>query len=402
MPLIAWIILYAAFSIGIYDNLLGIVTPKLQAAFVIDYKQVSFLMSLMTIGPFVGSLLGGDIAKRFPARNLLIIYVSLMLAFMLLVVNTSSYLWLIIGFSGMGVFNAALFTIGHTLLAGVTDDEDHRTRMLSLADVGFSSGAVLAPVWASLCFQWQDTWQAPYSAYMMLLALLLLVLVPKSFYPMHLAPSHTPNQPQSVPITEYFKILREPVIGIALLSFMAVGFVEWGQSFWLMSYLVKGLQLRDGLAHTSVFCLLLGMLAGRFWHAFIPSRWSADQKLQGLALLCVFGVVTQNLLGLTGWVKHSIELFWLCSFATGLGMSIGFPILLGRMVDQFPDQAPRLSGLASIAVGIGSSVAALLVGYLATWLNMLQAFLVFIIAAVTYWALASWVVRSAKLKAANS
>jgi MFS family permease len=77
-------------------------------------------------------------------------------------------------------------------------------------------------------------------------------------------------------------------------------------------------------------------------------------------------------------------LFWLCSLLLGLGMSVAFPILLGQMIEIFPEQASRLSALAVICISLGSSMAALLVGYLAEWLGMRLAFTVFIGAALAY------------------
>ena len=49
-PALGWVILYASLAVGIFGNLLGILTPRVQAHFVLDYPQMSFLMSLITIG----------------------------------------------------------------------------------------------------------------------------------------------------------------------------------------------------------------------------------------------------------------------------------------------------------------------------------------------------------------
>lgn len=398
-PLIAWIMLYAATSIGIFANLLGIITPKLQAALQVDYKQISLLMLISMLGSLCGAFLGGDIAKRFDVRGLMLTYIGLMLVFTLLIVNTQQYVWLIVGFTCMSLVNTALFTLGHTLLAHLSDDADHRTRILSLVDVGFSMGALCAPLWGGLWMSWKADWNMPYLMYLGLLVLLLLMLVPQSSYPAQ--PASTSKQDDDTPpirLSDYLRVLHSPVVMVALLALMAVGFVEWGQALWLMSYVVKGLNLSDTFAHTSVFCLMLGMLSGRIWHAFWLSRWSANQKLQGLAVLCAVGVLAQNLLGLIAGLESIMVLFWLCSYLIGLGMSVAFPILLGRMIDHAPEQAPRLSALAMLAISIGSSLAALSIGYLADAFSIRQAFFVFVLAALTYLGFVVWLVRLAKPK----
>ncbi|HPY41525.1 MAG TPA: MFS transporter, partial [Thiolinea sp.] len=161
-PALAWVILYASLAIGIFGNLLGILTPRIQTYFALDYPQMSLLMSLITVGSLVGAVLGGDIAKRFDQRRLLVLYTALMLILVVTLVNTQHYWLFVSAYAGMGVLDAASITIAHSLLARMSQNEEHRSRMLSLADVGFSFGALLAPIWVSLILHWQAEWQQPY------------------------------------------------------------------------------------------------------------------------------------------------------------------------------------------------------------------------------------------------
>ena len=386
-PALGWVILYASLAVGILGNLLGILTPRIQDHFVLDYSQMSLLMSLITVGSLIGAVLGGDIAKRFNQRCLLLLYTSLMLGLVLVLVTTQSYWIFTLAYVGLGVLDAALFTLAHGLLSKMSQNDEHRTRMLSLADVGFSFGALFAPVWVSLILSLKSAWEQPYIFFISFLVLLLLAFSPKSFYTsIQSAPAvHDSNvSQQQNQLNVYLKILTQPMILLALLAYVFLGFIEWGQAFWLTSYVTKGLGLSETSANSSIFFLMLGMLLGRIWHAFLASRWSAQQKLQGLALLCLFGIIMQNVLGLSGWVQVALYLFWACSFLIGLGMSVAFPILLGQMIELFPEQASRLSALAVISISLGSSIAALLVGFLAEGLGMRLAFTAFIAAALVY------------------
>lgn len=387
-PILAWVILYASLAVGIFGNLLGIMTPRIQTHFALDYPQMSFLMSLITVGSLIGAILGGDIAKRFNQRRLLMLYTALMFLLVVILIKTQNYTVFMLAYAGMGVLDAALFTIAHSLLARMSQNEEHRTRILSLADVGFSFGALLAPVWVSLILAWKSEWQQPYFFFLSLMFILLLAFTPKQFYPLVQtsvdSDSNPEHEQESKQLGVYLKILTQPLLLLVLLAYIFLGFIEWGQAFWLTSYVTKGLNLSEASANSSIFFLMLGMLVGRVWHAFLASRWTAQQKLQGLAILCLFGIVMQNVLGLTAWVEVAIYAFWLCSFLIGLGMSVAFPILLGQMIELFPAQASRLSGLAVICISLGSSVAALLVGYLAEWFGMRLAFTAFIGAALAY------------------
>lgn len=403
-PALGWVILYASLALGIFGNLLGILTPRIQTHFALDYPQMSFLMSLITLGALIGAILGGDIAKRFNQRNLLLLYAGLMLLLVFILVHTQSYLIFTVAYIGMGVLDTALFTIVHSLLSRMSQNEEHRTRMLSLADVGFSFGALLAPVWVSLILNWKAEWQQPYILFMSLIFILLLAFSPKQFYP-NSPETYTTDNKDALPqatnqLTVYLQFFSHPLVVLILLAYIFLGFIEWGQAFWLTSYVTKGLNLSEASANSSIFFLMLGMLLGRVWHAFLASRWTAQQKLQGLALLCFIGVILQNLLGLTGWVHAVIYLFWLCSFLLGLGMSVAFPILLGQMIEVFPEQASRLSALAMICISLGSSIAALLVGYLAEWLGIRLAFTVFIGATLAYVIFVSLLLKQRHLSAA--
>lgn len=405
-PSLGWVILYASLAIGIFGNLLGILTPRIQAYFSLDYPQMSFLMSLITVGSLVGAVLGGDIAKRFNQRRLLLLYTILMFLLVLILVKTKSYWIFTLAYVGMGMLDAAVFTIAHSLLARMSQNEEHRTRMLSLADVGFSFGALLAPMWVSILLSWKAEWQQPYLFFLSLIFILLLAFSPKSFYPTAQTTQTTNNSTvgsgQSAnQLTIYLTMLSQPLLVLVLLAYIFLGLIEWGQAFWLTSYVTKGLSLSESSANSSIFFLMLGMLIGRVWHAFLMSRWTVQQKLQGLTALCLFGILMQNILGLTGWVHQLVYLFYLCSFLIGLGMSVAFPILLGQMIEIFPEQASRLSALAVICISLGSSIAALLVGYLAEWIGMRLAFSAFVVAACVYLLLVVALLRQRKHQALN-
>ena len=170
---------------------------------------------------------------------------------------------------------------------------------------------------------------------------------------------------------------------------MLVGFVEWGQNYWLVSYVEQGLQWGEHLARAAVFCLMLGMLSGRLWQTFVASRWSMEQKISRLALLCAAALLTQNAAGWASqmwpaWGTPMQLLFVLASFGVGLGVSVGFPILLGSLIHALPGEASRLSALVMIATSLGAALASQSVGRLADAWGMTTAFGLLMVSALTY------------------
>ena len=148
LPYVAWIILYCAVTWGVFGALLGAVTPNLRAQMGVSFQQMGWLMAIWSAGGAVGSLLGGAIAKRFPPRRLLRAYTAAVVLALAGVLLAPSFGWLAFFMVTIATFETALFTVGHGLLAELSDDPEQRTRIISLVDVGYSSGSLLSPLLA--------------------------------------------------------------------------------------------------------------------------------------------------------------------------------------------------------------------------------------------------------------
>ena len=132
-----------------------------------------------------------------------------------------------------------------------------------------------------------------------------------------------------------------------------------------------------------------GMLAGRIWQTFVPSRWTMNQKIRHLGSLCVLGLLAQNGAGWLGqaapaWLALGQVGVVLASLAVGLGVSVAFPILLGTLVHAQPQQASRLSALTMIAICLGAALASQSIGLLADLWGMDSAFALLLLSALGY------------------
>ena len=361
LPFVAWIILYCAVLWGIFGALLGAVTPNLREQMGFSFDQVGWLMALWTSGGAVGSLLGGAIAKRFLPRRLLRTYASAVVLALVGLLLAPGFASLALCMVLIAVFETALFTLGHGLLSEISDDVEERTRIISLVDVSYSTGTILSPLVVSAVLLLTPWWRAPYAVFGLLAISLWVLTLQKQRLQSAAFRQHEQEVHTSTTSATYGQLLRHPLIKRVCVAGLFSGFIEWGQYFWFVSYASLGLGMSSQSARLALGFLMVGMTAGRLWQAFVPSRWSMGQKLQGLSVLSALA-----LLGMA-FLPEQVSFISLAvlNFLAGLGVSVGFPILLGSALQGFPAQAPRLSAILMITFTVGSQLAALLLGYLA-------------------------------------
>lgn len=362
LPFVAWIILYCALLWGIFGALLGAVTPNLREQMGFSFDQVGWLMALWTSGGALGSLLGGAIAKRFLPRRLLRAYSSVVVLALLGLLLAPGFVSLALCMVLIAVFETALFTLGHGLLSEISDDAEERTRIISLVDVSYSTGTILSPLVVSAVLLITPWWRAPYAVFGVLaISLWVLTLQKQRLHSAAFKHHESTSSEPSISSMGYLQLLQHPLIQRVCAAGLFSGFIEWGQYFWFVSYASLGLGMGNQTARLALGFLMVGMTVGRLWQAFMTSRWSMGQKLQGLSVLGAAALMGMALLP-----QHvSFAIVALLNFLAGLGVSVGFPILLGSALQGFPAQAPRLSAILMITFTVGSQLAALLLGYLA-------------------------------------
>jgi MFS family permease len=388
-PYLAWVMLYCAVTAGIFGVMLGLVTPALRSQWQLSYQDMGLLMTLSSAGGVVGSLLGGHIARRFDTRRLFLAYACFSLTMLVGIAHAPTFGVLVACFALAAVTETALFTLGHGVLANMSSDSETRTRFIGLVDVGFSLGTLIAPLWVAGWFVVTADWQGPYLAFVGFVVVLVALLWPHRGYT-GLALNEAAATPQPpLPGRGYMALAAHPVVLPGLVAALLVGYVEWGQNYWLVSYVEQGLGWGATLARQAVFGLMLGMLLGRCWQTFMASAWTMETKIRRLAWLGVGALLVQN--G-AGWLAQASPdlagplqaLFLLASLGVGLGVSVGFPILLGSLIHALPQEASRLSALMMIAISTGAALASQSVGRLADAWGMAVAFGLLVASALAY------------------
>ena len=397
LPFVGWLFLYCALLWGTFGALLGAVTPNLRAQMGVSFQEVGWLMAVWSGGGVIGSLLGGAVAKRWAPRKLLLVYTVLVVASLAGVLLASTFFWLAVFMVSIATFETALFTLGHGLLAEISDDPEQRTRVIGLIDVAYSLGTMISPLLVTASLGLSASWRAPYAVFgVLLLGMLYMSLQTRRLSAVQfrasgrpaaapdrvvtqgpdIDPASAPAQVEVLPQTDeesahgYLGLLRQPVVRWMVLAGICAGLCEWGQYFWFVSFAHEALGVEEQSARLVLGFLMAGMVTGRIWQAFFPSRFSMDQKIQGL------GVLAAASLWALWFTPAGSPLAWLalCNFGAGLGVSVAFPILLGIALRAFAHDAPRLSALLMIAIALGSQVAGVLMGGLAQWTGLRVAY----------------------------
>jgi predicted MFS family arabinose efflux permease len=118
IPFLGWAIVYTGVCWGLFGAILGAVTPELRRELA-SYQQLGSLMLAASTGALVGALLGGRLAQQHAPRKLFLVYCTAALLALGLIVAARGFVALTLGFFLISIFETAMFTVGHSILAGL-------------------------------------------------------------------------------------------------------------------------------------------------------------------------------------------------------------------------------------------------------------------------------------------
>lgn len=375
VPFIAWVLMFATLAFGLFGNFLGSLVPELSSDMGLTPKDVGHLMIVISVGGAVGAFMGGDIAHRFRAAPLMLSYLGVIGLSVVGIVMAPSFFWMCVCYFVYSVTSTAVFTLAHSIMTMLKLGVDLRPRLLALIDVGFSIGATLSPLWVTLFLVVFDEWRAPIALFLLpVLVLIYLMTRPQALSMLtHLsaapetvsiANASTPNH--AAPKASYLDLIRAPWARWAWICGLLIGFVEWGQTYWFVTYASTDRGLSANSARLALAAFTGGMLLIRVWQAFLHSPWSSEKRLKWLGVL---GSVM--FIGLAAMPKslNALMVYGLNFFA-GVGIGVVFPLLLSLLIDRAPESASKLSALLMLTILLGLQCAGVLVGYLAMHVNV--------------------------------
>lgn len=322
---------------GIVVTTLGAVLPSIIQRLGLDRTEAGSLLSLMTLGILVGSLVFGPVVDRRGYRGMLMAAVVLIalglegIAFAqsmgLLAVSA-----IVIGFGG-GVMNG-----GTTALVADISAEG-RAAALSYLGVFFGIGAFGVPfVLGLLSERFSD---ADVVAGIGVLVALVLAYYATIRFP-------EPKQPQGFPLRHAASLLRDPVLVLLGIVLFFESGMEITVGGWTATYVNQELGLSPQRALYLLSLYWLGMTGGRFLSGWLLTRVSTVA-----VLLSFLGVAFVGALVLIG--ARATAAAGTGTLLAGAGFAAVFPVILGYVGDRYEQFSGTAIGVALVMALMGGT-----------------------------------------------
>jgi len=320
---------------------LGSILPVVVQKFNLAQIEAGSLVSILPFGILAGSVLFGPIVDRYGYKSLLIVCSLLVLLGMegiawadtLTTLNISVFL---IGFGG-GVLNGAT----NALVADIS--EETKGANLSLLGVFYGLGALGMPTILNVLknlFSTEGIISSVGGFILLVTILFFFVPFPK------------PKLAQGFPIKDGVKLLKSPALLLAGLFLFFTSGLEGVANNWLTSYLEKVRSIDSGNALLALSVLAMSLTASRLLLGRILKIFST-QKIFFITLFT--GMVAIIIL----YVGTSYTAILCGIVLLGIGMSTGFPLMLGYVAELYSG----LSGTAFSVVLVIALTGNMLINY---------------------------------------
>lgn len=343
---------------GIVLTTLGAILPSVMDKFGIDKINAGVLMSFLTIGILIGSIVFGPVVDRYGYKSLLVICAAIIFAAFegLAFAPSLGFLRLaifLIGIAG-GVVNG-----GASALVADISAEDKGAN-LSLLGVFFGLGAIGVPfILGSLLDRFAYEWII--SAIGLLIIFSLIFFISLRFP----APKHT----QAFPIKDSLKLMKESML--LLLGFIL--FFESGLEMvvgsWTPLFLKEELAVESGRAVMLLSFYWLGMTLSRLLLGFILKKVAPFKALLSCLAIALAGSIMMTL-------SHNLLLTIISLLLIGGGFAGVFPIILGYVGELYSSLSGTAFSIALVIALIGGSILPFSVGALANSYGLRLSFII--------------------------
>jgi fucose permease len=352
---------FGAFLWAFASTLLGPALPLITRDLHLGYSAGGSVFALSSAGFLTGSLIVAAASTRFGVRTLMVASTAMLLPCLYAISQVSSFPLLLTAVGLTGIAGGALTSLVN---AGVSDlSADHRAASLSLLNVSFGSGALLAPLFAAAVISSTSQWTPMYQlSSVLVLALLLLAVwwLPRT------AGAHAagPVDGQATVSIRSLLFHRRGVITFVTVFLAAA--VEWGFAYWSATYFRDVVGAGTVLAANMAALFWAGMLVGRLAFGGLLRRVDPHRTVTACA---ASAIAASALLAVNAGIGLSVA----GALLLGGSLAAVIPALLALAIDAQPHASGAISGVLMFASGGGSLAAPAIVGVLADRLSLATA-----------------------------
>jgi fucose permease len=348
---------------GIMFITLGSILPSLAGKFILDEVKAGTLTSILPIGVMAGSLLFGPIVDRYGYKILLIITTLLIIPAFEGIAFTNSLFLLqvcifVIGWGG-GILNGATNALVSDISTG------HKGASLSLLGAFFGFGALGMPFLLGVLSK-QFNYTDILSSVGLVFILVVIFFIATKF--------PAPKQSQGFPITEGIKLLKDKgILLIGLFLFFQSG-TEALANNWTTTFLQKGINISEQGSLYILTLYVTGLTVARLVLGFVLKVISSYRLM--IVSLIISSLGSFILISAQNYTQSLIAYIIM-----GIGISAGFPVMLGYAGQLFPNLSGTAFGIVLVIGLIGNTIVNYLFGlishsygiHLLPWLLLITA-----------------------------
>src|SRR6056297_3658814 len=175
-------IMFLAFTsmlmIGIVNNLRGQIGPLIMDDFVLNYSQLGFLFSFLSIGAIIVFFLSGKLIEKFGLLKILLYGLFHTAISLLAVYFSSNYYYLLISFFLVSMGLTLLNIVSVTIIS--LSFSHKRGKMINLLHLFYGLGGIVSPYFVSLVLKMGFSWAHSFLFSLVLIIIIIIQLISSS------------------------------------------------------------------------------------------------------------------------------------------------------------------------------------------------------------------------------
>lgn len=347
--------------IGVVNNLRGQVGPLIMDDFSLNYSQLGFLLSFLSLGAVIIFFLSGKLIEKFGLIKILI-YGLLHTGVSLGAVYLSpGYYYLLISFFFVSMGLTLLNIVSVTIIS--LSFSNTRGKMINLLHLFYGLGGIIAPYFVTLVLKGGFSW-----AHSFLFSTVLIIIIFTQFKISKLPETRASKNDLKVRSTK--ELLQDKaVILFSLLVFIQVG-VEFSMVTWLAPFL-KDVQARPEIVISFYLSLFfISFTFGRLLASFVVEKLGYYNFLIYTQIAAVIVIATA--------VIGGESLTFLFSLS-GIFLAVQVPTSQAAILDSFGESGIKVVGFAQTAGTLGAAfLSNWVVGFINDLFGVSSSFLVII------------------------